>query len=615
METKEANQKLYETNQMFFNEIANKVLLSVHNPRYRTIKSIEINLCERLKEDAFNTDQEKVCQELLKNEEDLFSLLTLLQNIKEMGFDSSTDRLIFLKMKDINNNHKYVVAEGNRRMLCLKLLFGYVNLQSLDWFLINNNFYHSKNSEKYKKLKTNEENRIKSNFTKIQRIIQEFKARNQKSDYENKEFWFEITNDSKFLWSRIFGKHINGQSSGLKQWSRGSYFINLINFFKDGFPDSKDTKKIKDCEIKLQKAIGRLKDDFKEAQIVYWIVSSDAKTEKEIENYMFKTPVSALQKEFWTKLIKNTLTQIGCDWGEYKNQFSIEWKNNKTELDKVNSGISAKNLNFIKEWHIRGIITTRSDLNSKKEKIFRKALKELLEIEKSNGILNEAQLQKMVEINELAKNLVKKWKNKLQGIVLDTRFTLIIVTLFKQLEHNSNQTQYGHAMASTIRTLLELFIIFGYVNHKYEDDDSIEKAINKNVKEIDFIDDSWTSAEKLVYLMGTDDFDSSEILYVITQKYSNNVLKSFWSLENNENKKILSDLAECWCKKKQLDKLIHRLHYLDDTIEYLEKCVINISAFVEKLDKTKFSKIIKIGQKMKKFWTNNDYQITLEEIL
>lgn len=615
METKEANQKLYETNHIFFHEIAKKVFLSVHNPRYRSIKNIKVNLCERLKEDAFNMKQDGVCRELLKNEGDLSLLLTLIQNIKEMGFDSSTDRLIFLKMKDEENNQKYVVAEGNRRILCLKLLFGYVNLQSLDWFLINNNFYYSKNSEKYTKLKNKEATRIENNFKKIQRIIQEFKAKNQKNDYENKKFWFETTNDSKFLWSRIFGKHINGESSGLKQWSRGSYFINLINFFKDGFPDPEDIKTIKDYEIKLQKEIGRIKTDFRSAQIVYWIVSSDAKTEKEIENYMFKTPVSALQQEFWTKLIRNTLSQIGCDWEEYKDQFSIEWKNNKAELDKENSGISTKNLIFIKEWHIRGIITTRSDLNSKKEKIFRKALKELLEIEKSNGILNEAQLQKMVEINELAKNLVKKWKNKLQGIVLDTRFTLIIVTLFKQLEHNSNQTQYGHAMASTIRTLLELFIIFGYVNHKYEDDDSIEKAINNHVKEIDFIDDSWTSAEKLVYLMGTDDFNSSEILYVITQKYSNNVLKSFWSLENNENKKILSDLAECWCKKKQLDKLIHRLHYLDDTIEYLEKCVINISAFVEKLDKTKFSKIIKIGQKMKKFWTNNDYQITLEEIL
>lgn len=611
METKEANQKLYETDKISFYEIENKVLLSVHNPRYRSIKNIKVNLCERLKEDAFNMKQDEVCRELLKNEGDLSLLLTLLQNIKEMGFDSSTNRLIFLKVSDEENNQKYVVAEGNRRMLCLKLLFGYFNLQSLDFFLKNNNPYYWNYEKKYEKLRNNYTIKIDTNFRKIENIIQNFKENNQKINYQNKELWFETTNDSAFLWGSIFEKHINGQSLGFKQWSRGSYFLNLINFFSNGFPDSKDTQTIKEYETKLQKQMSKIKPDYKQAQIVYWIVSSDTRIEQEIKDYMLKRPVSALQSQFWIKLIKNILKNIGSNWENYKEQFGFEWKN-IVYLDKENSAISKEKLSFIKDLHIKGILTTRSDLTFEEEKELQKNLKIMLGIEKANKILDDTKQEYLNKINQFARKITEEWNKKLKTIALQLKFTLIINNLFDQLWHNSKQNKFAHALASTIRTILELFIIFGYINYKPQNEE--EEAIKKNIN--DWLEkkisdqnltNEWskfaTSKEMLVFLMGTDDFNTLPLLEKIS-KYKSKFLKNHLYDKDNKNKIILDNLIECWDKKKLLDNMVHRWHFPTKAFKHLEKCLESIVSFIKELDEKKFHKINQIYDKVEN-WPKN----------
>ena len=245
-------------------ENLSNILFSENNPRFSRITDININFIDFLNQE--NKSQEDVIQTLITCEGDFSDLLDLISSINDRGF---IDREPIWIVKNLKNN-KYTIAEGNRRLLCLKLLLKTIKLPEYHKFTnYENNYSNEKsfyqnekdwsdndNSEKIEKKKF-------KNYKKINEII-------YNSDFvkKYKKIVFHLIEKNDELWNIIYDKHLSGDKIGIRKWSRAKYFADLIQWFsKDGF--KKDTNQAKDILNKINRHPNDIANDFREAQFIY----------------------------------------------------------------------------------------------------------------------------------------------------------------------------------------------------------------------------------------------------------------------------------------------------------------------------------------------------------
>ncbi len=245
-------------------ENLSNILFSENNPRFSRITDININFIDFLNQE--NKSQEDVIQTLITCEGDFSDLLDLISSINDRGF---IDREPIWIVKNLKNN-KYTIAEGNRRLLCLKLLLKTIKLPEYHKLTnYENNYSNEKsfyqnekdwsdndNSEKIEKKKF-------KNYKKINEII-------YNSDFvkKYKKIVFHLIEKNDELWNIIYDKHLSGDKIGIRKWSRAKYFADLIQWFsKDGF--KKDTNQAKDILNKINRHPNDIANDFREAQFIY----------------------------------------------------------------------------------------------------------------------------------------------------------------------------------------------------------------------------------------------------------------------------------------------------------------------------------------------------------
>lgn len=242
-------------------EILSNILFSANNPRFSRITNININFIDFLNQE--NKTQEEVIQTLISCEGDFSDLLDLINSINERGF---INREQIWLVKNSKNN-KYTIAEGNRRLLCLKLLLKLIQLPEYHKLInIENNYSNEKSfyeNEKNWKDSDNFEKKKFENYKKIKKII-------FNSNFAEKynEITFHLIEKDDELWNIIYDKHLSGDKVGIRKWSRAKYFADLIQWFgKTGF--QKNSKESWNILNKINRNPKDIENDFKEAQFIY----------------------------------------------------------------------------------------------------------------------------------------------------------------------------------------------------------------------------------------------------------------------------------------------------------------------------------------------------------
>ena len=159
------------------------IYLSAYNPRIETIPSMKKDLILFISKKSKKTNNE-IFLDLLEHEGDLNDLMRLFESIDEKGFDSSIEYILLVKAKR-GKKDIFVVAEGNRRIMCLKIL----NKDSEFTFppyeeIFTRNYVNVDNKKTFGK-------KLKANYKKIVDKIEKIKK-------EQKEFTvnFEIIEDN-----------------------------------------------------------------------------------------------------------------------------------------------------------------------------------------------------------------------------------------------------------------------------------------------------------------------------------------------------------------------------------------------------------------------------------
>lgn len=142
-------------------------------------------------------------------------------------------------------------------------------------------------------------------------------------------------NPSQIL-KAIFTKHVAGNRPGMRNWSRGKYFTDILSIFKSGIPDNERSNQ--EIRSKLRREPSLLIDDYKHAQFVRAVLEvglsyknhQKQTTENEVFQTMQQRKISALQHNFSLKRIRDAALQIlDIDKKEFKEYFDFKFDRNK----------------------------------------------------------------------------------------------------------------------------------------------------------------------------------------------------------------------------------------------------------------------------------------------
>ncbi len=586
-------------NKIWFEEIEidklETILISAKNPRFEEIESIKDNLCKILTEDLDKNNQEKVAEKLLEREGDLSQLLDLIDSIEKNNFKSSSE-IILLK----SNNENYIVAEGNRRILCLKIFFNIIKFPKLIFFENNNNMYEKLKNQEYNNQKKDLKIKIIKNYAKINEKIKIIQK--NISDFKIKNRFFRaviVQNDNEYLWEKIYDKHVNGEAVGFKKWSRGQYFLNLLNYFKNGI--NLTAKEKWEYESKLSKKEKIIRSDYKHAQLSYKIAESD--TEKNLDltkEFMVKSQVSALQENFWNGILKLVLKDFGINWEDKKDKFiKIDYDKKTSKINEEKSIFKNTFLKFIKRWFLKKLLTTRKNFSDHPEyELFIDELSKLLKIEIDSEVSKEHRNNL-----QILKSDTKIWVPELIKIMTKFQkwnFSKKFLDLLNQLEHNSGLKFYTHAFACTIRTIMEFLIIFNVAS--IEDDQMkkfqflFENIFSKKNKKL--LDEKGITKlqDRLIFCLFQRDYRTDNLMKKFDVNKKNKYLKHLGKLKNIfgiliTNQKISDDLWSFWKEKKKLNNIIHRLMYDKSSIGFLMNINAKIKELIKALDYDKLKKL------------------------
>ena len=461
--------------------------LSMTNPRFTFLKNFEDDLIEFISRENNEYNEEKAILQLIKSEGNLSDFIQLVDSIKKYGWMDLGEEILVIQSKN-----KYIVAEGNRRILALKLILKFNKLPPIKKLSDLEDFIEYESHDK-EIAKNSKDEKLETNYSKLNTFLSEInKIKNLDSD----EIDCRIIFRSDELWRFIYTKHIVGERPGMRKWSRGKYFVDILNFFPNGVDKTNDeiNKKI---TMKIQREINIVFDDYIQAQFIRDIFQSENDDLDNSYRMMSARPVSALQTNFSIKNIREAAKkELLISKEEFKNLFRIEIEK---ETGKISYKVDAKLdknkfLNFIYKEYINGTLTTRP-IDTKKYKDFAKGVRFLLSglsidfdednsEEKINSIdgfdLKSSDIMRILNSSE---NLSKDTRKRLslQKIImdddekiidvikkssLDTQFEKndpgnVFQILRNQLAHNTSEKRFVAAQSFTLRALYEQLIIWG----------------------------------------------------------------------------------------------------------------------------------------------------------
>lgn len=207
----------------------NEVILHKENPRFY-VGMDSYNFESVSKENFFINEPEEIyefesAKKLISFEGDLTKFRNLIRSLSS-GFNKAVDVPPFVILnKEIN---KYVVLEGNRRFLALKILNSNIN-KRIDYIGMIKELKYTE-----KEFDENQQNKTKvfeKNKEEIIKIINDF----QNEIIEIPVNIFDLNEDKKEeLESIILSRHSFVESSTNREWSRVKSIIELLMRFKSG---------------------------------------------------------------------------------------------------------------------------------------------------------------------------------------------------------------------------------------------------------------------------------------------------------------------------------------------------------------------------------------------
>ncbi|MDE5767104.1 MAG: hypothetical protein K2H56_01000, partial [Malacoplasma sp.] len=502
----------------------NNVFLSKNNPRFTLINSFQDNLLDFIKNKEYKNSQQKVFEKILFSEGDFSDLYNLLKSIKNNGFDNKSDEIFLIR--DYEN---FVVAEGNRRMMCLKILDNVLKIPEFSLIKEKTKNYENENSEyinvyENENKEINDENiddKTKENYSKCEKIIEEIKK-----EYKNKEIkvYVKIVDNQEDLWRYIYEKHLTGEKPGMRKWSRTKYFADLLNIFKDGILENSNIDNIYKY---IRREPESVKNDFKEAQFIYSCIyfgekkNLDYNNREEVENWndyeilnkmVNSTKTSALERNHSYLKVKNEVIKFTKITGKLfdKKFFSISFNKENYRIKFLPNKLKTSDLlKFIYDKWREGIITTRpiseknkpqfiNDLNflligitSIEKKLSEKDidsinefeltidnLKKIIVTNKSN--INKQKIDRFVYAKEIKENN-KKFLDIKKNINFYDSARIEPIDVFTNLinQYDSIEDKYINAKSSTIRSILEQLVIwmwfYEYRKNESEFNEYLEK--------------------------------------------------------------------------------------------------------------------------------------------
>ena len=163
----------------------------------------------------------------------------------------------------------------------------------------------------------------------------------------------------------IYTKHIAGVRPGMREWSRGKYFCDILNFFPNGYDGSRASKN--NLRDKLQREPSRILEDFKNAQFVMKVIEAGEErwTKDKIFKKMLKLKVSAFEPNFSLRYFREVaLEYLNIDLEHFEKYYFKHSYEQQTNLIKFHDDDHKiihhkKILKFLYEQCSNGILTTR----------------------------------------------------------------------------------------------------------------------------------------------------------------------------------------------------------------------------------------------------------------
>lgn len=493
----------------------NNVNLSFNNPRFTVLPKLDMDIIEFIQKKS-NIENEIIFK-LFFCEGNLNDLIKLLESINDNGFDNKVDPIMLTK----NEKNEYFVAEGNRRILCLKLINN-INLLP-KWCDFSKQAYSNYSNANDEYLNGDDETSKKDflkNYEKIQKIIKEINNNHKQFDV-----YYKIVIESNDLWKIIYDKHNTGERPGMRKWSRAKYFADLLSLFGETGIDSTNQKK---SLFKINREYSIVVNDFKEAQYIYlcfWFgENKNFDEDKElylmndkdiINDLIFTNKISALERKFtWNKII-NVLKSIEFNPTkisdkEFKSKYINLYYDDKNKI-KLSWNLLKphKIFNYIYNLWKKGKITTRSisedvnlaldlklligDINIK-NKLSDKQIEQLNEFDFSINDLKEIIKNNSLQNNKTNLNLkrfklAKEIKEKLNEIEItyDKEYSNmnepigVFLRLYDQMKHNEKPKMFLNALGATLRSFWEQIVIWLYLKLKKNKSENVTNDI------VDFI--------------------------------------------------------------------------------------------------------------------------------
>ena len=552
------------------------VVLSFNNPRWRTIPDLKTNLINMIVQNSDKASEKRAIRKIFELEGDLRDFVDLVKSIAK-GF-RNYEQGIFVFQK---NNKQYVVAEGSRRILALKLLRKLVELPN--FLTIKRHYEYDPDDDWDEEYSVADQEKMFKNYLELKRIID-----SQIVFYKSNKFDFLLIDQNKddLLWEVLFSKHINGRQIGMRRWGLGKYFIDLLNFFPNGINSKYEKADEKWIENRLQRKLSKIKQDYKQAQFVFAVADVDWKDETRTKKWMIKQPVAALQSNFCLNLIKKLATNHNYTNEDFKKlifNFNYDKENYRLKFINEDKKLLKKDhmLSFIREWFKKDVITTRKKL-PKREYEFAIAFAELIdkpnaenpffwhkdrisiEISSTKDLWKKYVLKKLLDVKtkqeeisqKIAHNLKKSrgfWAQTLKG-------------LGQQLGYNArNHLRYINSSTGTVRLIFEILVVVSL----FFDPDNLKLTVEwiTRLSRINFQTRTGRQLgdkEKFCFLVLTNRAKIAPISWFLTKIFKQNTNSEISSTILNilsEERPLFLDqpsyILSIWKQRFLMDEVIH----------------------------------------------------------
>ena len=274
-----------------------EIKLCSKNPRYEPLKSVNDNLYNFFLSESKNSSDKDIIIDLLKNEGNLNDFLSLIDNIAKNGFKDLESTIY-----TIENDGKYIVVEGNRRMSCLKILRQDIKLpifENISSNILYNNEDNDLITDDY--IENEDEKSIKKNYLKIEEIVKNFD--NSTLDTDEIDVKIFDKDESDKIWNIIYLRNISGKQIGKREWSRSKYLLDILSFVENG-----------DLEEEIAKSLSKKKSsiiaDIRQAKWIQLLLVQKSDDKIFDKDEMSKLQVSSLQTNFCLGIFDEAIERL-----------------------------------------------------------------------------------------------------------------------------------------------------------------------------------------------------------------------------------------------------------------------------------------------------------------